>query len=70
MEKGKELPSGPGGVAQAVHMLYGGSISPAYAQILLTLPDVDGLGGWRKRRDPDTLAEIVCLIARARASGS
>lgn len=54
-------------VGQRVPILYGGSVSPAYAQRLLTLPDVDGLGAGRKGRDPDAFVQIVRTIAQARA---
>lgn len=57
--------SGPH-AAGGARILYGGSVSPAYAQRLLTLPEVDGLGMGRMGRDPDALAETVCLIAQAR----
>jgi triosephosphate isomerase len=53
--------------AQAVRLVYGGSVAPAYARELLTLADLDGLGAGRKGRDPDAFAEIVRLIALARA---
>jgi triosephosphate isomerase len=56
--------------AQAVRLVYGGSVAPAYAQDLLALADLDGLGAGRKGRDPDAFAEIVRLIARARAQGT
>ncbi len=52
--------------SQAVRILYGGSVSPAYARGLLALPEVDGLGAGRKGRDPEAFAEIVHLIARMR----
>jgi triosephosphate isomerase len=52
---------------QRVPILYGGSVSPAYAQHLLDLPDVDGLGAGRKGRDPDAFAQIVRIITQARA---
>ncbi len=54
--------------AQAVRILYGGSVTPASAQSLLALPDVDGLGAGRKGRDPEAFAQIVRLIAGARAA--
>jgi triosephosphate isomerase len=53
--------------AQAVRLVYGGSVAPAYARELLALADLDGLGAGRKGRDPDAFAEIVRLIALARA---
>jgi triosephosphate isomerase len=52
--------------AQAVSLVYGGSVSPAFARDLLTLPDLDGLGAGRKGRDVRAFAEIVNLIAQAR----
>jgi triosephosphate isomerase len=54
--------------AQAVRLVYGGSVAPAYARDLLALPDLDGLGAGHKGRDADAFAEIVRLIARARAA--
>jgi triosephosphate isomerase len=54
--------------AHAVRVLYGGSVTPAHAQSLLALPDVDGLGAGRKGRDPQAFARIVRLIAEARAA--
>ncbi|MGD2205631.1 MAG: triose-phosphate isomerase [Anaerolineae bacterium] len=57
---------GPG-TAQSIRILYGGSVTPAYAGKLLTLPDVDGLGAGRTGRDPVAFAEIVSLIAQMRA---
>lgn len=54
---------------QSVRILYGGSVSPAYAQNLLSLPDVDGLGAGRKGRDANAFAEIVRLIAGAHSRG-
>jgi triosephosphate isomerase len=50
--------------AQAVRLVYGGSVSPASALGLLALPDLDGLGAGRKGRDPDAFAQIVRLIAQ------
>lgn len=55
------------GTAQAVRILYGGSVSPEHAQALLALPDVDGLGASRRGRDPEAFAAILRLIAQARA---
>lgn len=52
--------------AKATRLAYGGSVSPAFASDLLSLPDLDGLGAGRKGRDPRAFAEIVQLIARAR----
>jgi triosephosphate isomerase len=51
--------------AEAVRVAYGGSVSPAYAQDLLALPCLDGLGAARRGRDPDTFASIVRPIAEA-----
>jgi triosephosphate isomerase len=58
-----------GDTAQAVRILYGGSVSPASARNLLALPDVDGFGASRKGRDPDAFCELVQLIAQARSPG-
>jgi triosephosphate isomerase len=54
------------GAAQAVRLIYGGSVSPVYAHELLALPNVDGLGAGRIGRDPVAFAEIVDLIAKKR----
>jgi triosephosphate isomerase len=53
-------------VAQAVRIIYGGSVAPEYADGLLTSPEIDGLGASRKGRDPATFAEIVRRIATAK----
>lgn len=55
--------------AQAVRILYGGSVTPVFARSLLALPDVDGFGASRKGRDPDAFCELVQLIAQARSPG-
>lgn len=52
--------------AQAVRIIYGGSVTPAYARDLLEAPDVDGLGASRKGRQVEAFAEIVRLIAAAK----
>jgi triosephosphate isomerase len=54
-------------VAQAVRIIYGGSVTPAHAPDLLAAPDVDGLGTSRKGRQVEAFAEIVQLIAAAKA---
>jgi triosephosphate isomerase len=56
-------------IAQAVRILYGGSVAPAFARSLLALPDVDGFAASRKGRDPDAFCEHVKLIAQARSPG-
>jgi triosephosphate isomerase len=53
--------------AQAVRILYGGSVAPAFARSLLALHDVDGFGASRKGRDPHAFSELVLLIAQARS---
>jgi triosephosphate isomerase len=53
-------------VAQAVRIIYGGSVTPDHAIALLTQPDVDGLGAGRKGRDPEAFARIVRLVAERR----
>lgn len=56
--------------AQAVRIIYGGSVAPEYADELLGSPDIDGLGASRKGRDPVAFAEIVRRITVAKgASG-
>jgi triosephosphate isomerase len=52
--------------AQAVRIIYGGSVTPARARDLLGAPDVDGLGAGRKGRQVEAFAEIVRLIAAAK----
>ena len=52
--------------AQAVRIIYGGSVTPAHAQDLLGAPDVDGLGASRKGRQVEAFAEIVRLVAAAK----
>ncbi|NIO71922.1 MAG: triose-phosphate isomerase [Anaerolineae bacterium] len=52
--------------AQAVRIIYGGSVTPAHARDLLGAPDVDGLGAGRKGRQVEAFAEIVRLIAAAK----
>lgn len=53
-------------VAEAVRIIYGGSVAPEHAASLLASPDVDGLGAARRGRDPAAFAEIVRHIARAK----
>jgi triosephosphate isomerase len=53
--------------ARSVRMVYGGSVSPAFAPSLVALPNLDGLGAGRKGRDPDAFADIVRLIVEARS---
>jgi triosephosphate isomerase len=50
-------------VADAVRILYGGSVTPQHAPALLSDPDVDGLGAGRQGRDPLAFSEIVRIIA-------
>jgi triosephosphate isomerase len=52
--------------AQAVRIIYGGSVTPVHAWDLLAAPDVDGLGAGRKGRQVQAFAEIVRLIAAAK----
>jgi triosephosphate isomerase len=52
--------------ANRIRIIYGGSVAPEYAEDLLASPDVDGLGGGRKSRDPSAFAQIVRLIAAAK----
>jgi len=52
--------------AQAVRIIYGGSVAPEHGHALLQTPDVDGLGATRKGRQADTFAQIVRLIAAAK----
>jgi len=55
-------------VGAQLRTIYGGSVTPDYAEDLLASPHVDGLGAGRKGRDPDAFAEIVRLIARAKGT--
>jgi triosephosphate isomerase len=52
--------------ADHVRTIYGGSVTPEYAEALLASPHVDGLGAGRKGRDPQAFAEIIRLIAQAK----
>ena len=55
--------------AEAVRILYGGSLKPSNARELLALPDVDGALVGGASLEVDTLAEIVMaareLVAKA-----
>lgn len=53
-------------IAQKVHIVYGGSVTPKNAQKLLASNDIDGLGAGRKGRDPIAFAQIVRLIAETK----
>ncbi|HEY76930.1 MAG TPA: triosephosphate isomerase [Thermoflexia bacterium] len=53
-------------VAEAIRIIYGGSVTPEHAAALLADPDVDGLGASRRGRDPAAFAEIVRQIAESR----
>lgn len=55
-------------VAQAVRIIYGGSVTPAHAEALLASPEVDGLGATRKGRRAETFVQIVRQIAAAKAA--
>ena len=55
------------GCADAVRIVYGGSVAPEYTANLLASPDVDGVGASRKGRTPDAFAEIVRLIATVKS---
>jgi triosephosphate isomerase len=61
--------AGSYGVAAArkVRTIYGGSVTPAYAENLLFSAEVDGLGAGRQGRDPKAFAEIVRQVAEAKA---
>lgn len=49
--------------AEAVRIIYGGSVAPEYAAALLATADLDGLGASRRGRDPATFVEIVRQVA-------
>lgn len=57
-------------VAEAVRIIYGGSVAPEYAASLLATADLDGLGASRRGRDPATFVEIVRQVARGKSSGN
>jgi len=52
--------------ADQVRTIYGGSVTPVYAEALPDSPHVDGLGAGRKGRDPEAFAKIIRLIAQAK----
>jgi triosephosphate isomerase len=52
--------------ADRVRIIYGGSVTPPYAEELLASPDVDGLGAGRQSRDPFSFARILRSIAAAK----
>jgi len=54
------------GTAQAVRIIYGGSVMPECARDLLEAADMDGLGATRKGRPVESFAQIVRLIAAAK----
>jgi triosephosphate isomerase (TIM) len=54
--------------ADSVRTIYGGSVTPEYAEGLLASPEVDGLGASRKGRDPNEFAQIVQMIATAKGT--
>ena len=53
--------------AQTARIVYGGSVAPEFVPDLLAYPEIDGLAATRRGRDPATFADIVHLIATARA---
>lgn len=53
-------------VARQVRIIYGGSVTPASAALLLSIPDVDGLGASRRGRNVHSLVEITRLVAQSR----
>jgi len=52
--------------AQAVRLIYGGSVEPGNVEELLASPDIDGLGAGRMGRDPSAFAKIVQKIVSAK----
>ena len=56
--------------SQSARIAYGGSVTPNYAENLLSLDNLDGLGAGRLGRDPDAFSDIVRLVAARRAAGS
>ncbi len=53
--------------AETARIVYGGSVAPEFVSDLLAYPEIDGLAATRRGRDPAIFADIVRLIARARA---
>ncbi len=53
-------------VAQAVRIIYGGSVTPEHAPALLAHGDIDGLGAGRKGRQVEAFADITRLIAEVK----
>jgi len=53
-------------VGKAVRIIYGGSVTPEYAEKVLVSTEIDGLGAGRKGRDPVAFSEIARLIAAAK----
>lgn len=58
------------GVGDEVPLIYGGSVTPENAELLLELQVLDGLGMGRKGRDPQAVAELVELVLRQRKPGA
>lgn len=54
------------GAAEAVRIIYGGSVTPEHAPALLVHGNVDGLGAGRKGRQADPFANIIRLIAMSK----
>ncbi len=52
--------------AQAVRLIYGGSVAPENVEELMASPDIDGLGAGRMGRDPSAFARIVQEIITAK----
>lgn len=57
-------------VAEAVRIIYGGSVAPEHSKRLLTSRDVDGLGAGRMGRDPMAFGRIVRQIAASKGQRS
>jgi triosephosphate isomerase len=55
-------------IAEAVPIIYGGSVIPKHAQDLLETVNVDGLGATRRGRQVESFAQTMRLIARSKAS--
>jgi len=54
-------------MADGVRVIYGGSVAPEHTQRLLSSAQVDGVGATRRARNPQTFAQIVREVARAKA---
>ncbi len=54
-------------MAQAVRIIYGGSVAPTHTEALLVSPEVDGPAATHQGRRAETFVQIVRHIAAAKA---